>query len=114
MTFETMRVDPMGLIPAVAGEPGSMFPLLSMFLVFLVLYFLMIRPQARRQKERDQMLKKVGKGDRIVTTGGLYGTIVSTRGNDVLVVKIAENVRVEMARPAVASIVSSGEKTDAS
>jgi preprotein translocase subunit YajC len=97
----------LGLVPGVAGEPASMMPLFSMFLVFLVLYFLIIRPQARKQKERDKMVKKVNKGDRIVTTSGIYGTVVSTRGDDILVVKIADNVRVEMARPAVASVVSS-------
>ena len=58
------------------------------------------------------MLKKVKKGDRIVTTGGLYGTVVSMKGDDVLVVKLAENVRVEMARPAVASVLSSGGEAE--
>ena len=58
----------------------------------------------------DLVIKSVKKGDRIVTTGGLYGTVVSTRGDDVLVVKIADNVRVDMARPAVASVL--GSETD--
>lgn len=87
---------------------GSSFLLqfLTLFLpVFLVMYFLIIRPQMKRQKAREELLKQVGKGDRIVTNGGLYGTIVSTRGDDVLIVQIADNVRVEMARPAVARIV---------
>lgn len=82
-------------------------PLLTMFLIFLVLYFLVLRPQAKRQREREAMLKRVDKGDRVVTTGGLYGTIVGTRGDDVLLVKIADNVRVEMARAAVASVIGS-------
>ncbi len=95
-------------LQAVWAANGSSFLLqfLTLFLpVFLVMYFLIIRPQMRRQKEREALLKKVGKGDRIVTNGGIYGTIVSTRGDDVLIVQIADNVRVEMARPSVASIV---------
>lgn len=89
------------------AQTTSLFPLLSMVAVFLILYFLILRPQARRQKEREAMLKRVRKGDRIVTTGGIYGTVVSMKADDVLVVKIAENVRVELARPAVATVVSS-------
>jgi preprotein translocase subunit YajC len=95
------------------GDPAGMIQLLSLFMVFMVIYFLVLRPQAKRQKEREAMLKKVKKGDRIVTTSGLYGTVVSLRGDDVLIVKLAENVRVEMARPAVASILSSGGDSDA-
>ena len=96
-----------GVVFAQAGEGLSLFPLVTLMLVFLVLYLLVIRPQARRQRQREAMLKNVKKGDRIVTTGGLYGTVVSTRGDDLLVVKIADNVRVDMARPAVASILGS-------
>jgi len=82
-------------------------PIFTMFLVFLVLYFLILRPQAKRQRERDSMLKRATKGDRILSTSGIYGTIVGTRGDDVLVVKIADNTRVEMSRAAVGSIVGS-------
>jgi len=104
----------LALVLAQAGGQGmSLFPLLSLFLVFLILYFLVIRPQARRQRERDAMIKQVKKGDRIVTTSGIYGTVVSTRGDDVLVVKIADNVRVDMARPAVASVIGTGGESDA-
>lgn len=94
-----------GLLFAANGA-ASMMPLFTMFLVFIVIYFLILRPQAKRQKEREAMLKRAGKGDRIVTSSGIYGSIVGTRGEDVIIVKIADNVTVEMARPAVASIVS--------
>lgn len=101
-------------VMALFAADGSAFLLqfLTLFLpVFLVMYFLIIRPQMKRQKQREALLKQVGKGDRIVTNGGLYGTIVSTRGDDVIIVQIADNVRVEMARPAVASIVQSKAET---
>ncbi len=96
-----------GVVFGQAGQGFSWLPMVTLPLMFLVLYMLVIRPQAKRQRARDGMLKKVKKGDRIVTTGGIYGTVVSTRGDDVLVVKIADNVRVDMARPAVASILGS-------
>lgn len=102
-----------GLILAANGA-ASMMPLFTMFLVFIVIYFLILRPQAKRQKEREAMLKRAGKGDRIVTSSGIYGTIVGTRGDDMLIVRIADNVTVEMARPAVASIVASGDGEKAS
>ena len=88
------------------GAPSWFFPF-SMGLVVLILYVMVLRPQARRQKQREAMLKQVHKGDRILTTSGIFGTVVSTKGDDVLVVKIADNVRVEMARPAVASVLAS-------
>ena len=88
-----------------AGGMASMMPLVTMFMVFMVIYFLILRPQAKRQKQREAMLKQATKGDRIVTSSGIYGSIVGTRGDDIIIVKIADNVTVEMARPAVASIV---------
>jgi preprotein translocase subunit YajC len=100
-----------GLLLAANGA-ASMMPLFTMFLVFIVIYFLILRPQAKRQKEREAMLKRAGKGDRIVTSSGIYGSIVGTRGDDVIIVKIADNVTVEMARPAVASIVSTAGNSE--
>ena len=93
-------------------DPTGLSFFVTMLLIMMVVYFLIMRPQSKQQKQRQAMLKQVKKGDRIVTTGGLYGTVVGTKGDDVLIVKLAENVRVEMARPAVASIVGSeGVKT---
>lgn len=98
-----------GLVAAQAPASGfGMLPVVTILLMFAVLYLLILRPQAKQQKARQAMLKQVQKGDRIVTTGGLYGTVVGSKGDDTLIVKIAENVRVELSRPAVASIVSSG------
>ena len=87
-------------------DPMGLQFIVTMLLLFMVVYFLIMRPQQKQQKARQAMLKNVKKGDRIVTSGGLYGTVVSTKGDDLLIVKLAENVRVPMARPAVASILS--------
>jgi len=95
------------------GDPTAMIQMLSLVLVFVVLYFLMLRPQAKRAKEREAMIKKVGKGDRVLTSGGFYGTIVSVKSDDLLVLKIADNVRVDMARSAVSAVVGKASDVEA-
>lgn len=88
-----------------AGDASGMSFLLSLVMVFVVMYFMILRPQSKRQKERDAMLKNVKKGDQILTTGGIYGTVLAQKGEDRIVVRIADNVRVEMSRAAVSGIV---------
>lgn len=80
----------------------SMIPIAAIFLIF---YFLVIRPQQKQAKEHQKMLEDLRKGDRVLTGGGLYGTIVGFRGAD-LEVKIADNVKVLLARSAVSRRLS--------
>jgi preprotein translocase subunit YajC len=95
-----MPADPSGGGPS----PFSMLlPILGMLLIF---YFLMIRPQQKRQKEVHKMLAGVKKGDRVLTASGLYGTVSGVK-DDVVVLQIAENVKVEMLKSAVTGVVSS-------
>ncbi len=75
----------------------ALSPILMMVLMFAVFYFILIRPQVKRQKEHQQMLKKLDKGDTILTRGGLIGKITGSSG-DVLVVELQEKVRVRMPR----------------
>ena len=75
-------------------------PILAIALVF---YFLVIAPANRQRKKTEQMLSSLKKGDRIVTNGGIYGTIQGVEA-DVVYLKIAENVKVKIARSAIASI----------
>jgi len=67
-------------------------------LMFVVLYFIMIRPQVKKQKEKQAMLQKLGKGDEIITRGGLIGKITGVREDGVLVVELQEKVRVLIPR----------------
>ncbi|PWB78226.1 MAG: preprotein translocase subunit YajC [Candidatus Methylomirabilota bacterium] len=85
------------------GGPTSILPvLLPSVLIFLVFYFLMIRPQKKKQQEQKDMLTNLKTGDQIVTTGGLYGTIVKFSGDSNRVkLKIADNVTIEIARSAI-------------
>ncbi len=88
-----------------AGMFGSFFPLI---LIFVIFYFLLIRPQQKKMREHQKMLTALKKGDRILTGGGIYGTIVNIKGNT-LEVKISENVKIELARSAVSELVTAGE-----
>ena len=81
----------------------QMMPLLVMFAIF---YFLLIRPQQKKQKEHERMVKHLAKNDEVVTSGGLHGTVVGLKENSVLL-RIAENVKVEVERSAVSQVVKS-------
>jgi preprotein translocase subunit YajC len=75
----------------------AMQPLLMMLLIFGIFYFIMIRPQVRKQKQHQEMLKKLDKGDEVITRGGLIGKITGVSG-DVLVLELQEKVRVRVPR----------------
>ncbi|MFH1097602.1 MAG: preprotein translocase subunit YajC [Candidatus Desantisbacteria bacterium] len=88
-------------VPAGTGSPvsgiTSMIPLL---LIFLVFYFLLIRPQQKERKVLQEMLKNLAKGDEVVTTSGIHGTIVEIR-DDICKIKVAQNVVMDFSKAAV-------------
>jgi preprotein translocase subunit YajC len=86
------------------GMSGLVSSLLPFLLIILVFYFLILRPQQKRQKERQKLLESVKKGDRVITSGGLHGTVEGVEDKTVLV-KIADNTKVKVERSAVATIV---------
>jgi preprotein translocase subunit YajC len=73
--------------------------------IFAVMYFLMIRPQQRQKKQQQDLLSRLSKGDKVVTVGGIHGTIAGVKDNTVIV-KIADNVKVEVNRSAVSQVLS--------
>ncbi|MEX2116814.1 MAG: preprotein translocase subunit YajC [Bacteroidota bacterium] len=89
------------------GDSGSgITSTLVMFgLIFLIFYFMIVRPQQKKQKDRQKMLDSVKKGDKIITAGGVHGTVIGVEDKTVLV-QIADNVKVKVDRGSVASIVS--------
>lgn len=91
------------------GDSGSgITSTLVMFgLIFLIFYFMIVRPQQKRQKERQKMLDAIKKGDKIITAGGMHGTVIGVEDKTVLI-QIADNVKVKVDRSSVASIVGEG------
>jgi preprotein translocase subunit YajC len=94
--------------PAAAGAAGAapnpIMSFLPIIAIFAVMYFLMIRPQQKKQKEHQAMLTSIQKGDKIQTSGGILGTITGVDGND-LTVEIAPQVRVKIGRGFVARVI---------
>jgi preprotein translocase subunit YajC len=80
-------------------------PIFPMLMLFAVIYFLMIRPQQQRQKKLDLMLKEVKKGDRVLTNGGIIGTVVGV-DDARAVLKIADEVKVEFTKSAIVQVLT--------
>ncbi|UCD57432.1 MAG: preprotein translocase subunit YajC [Candidatus Hydrogenedentota bacterium] len=79
---------------------SMLFPLILMFVIF---YFLLIRPQQRKQRQHQDMLKNLKKGDRVITSGGLYGVVVKVSEKDV-VLEVAEKVNLRFTLGAIATV----------
>lgn len=77
-------------------------------LMLAIFYFILIRPQQRREKERQQMLSSIKNGDRVVFSGGMIGTIANTKESTYMI-RIAEKVKVEVARSAVSQVLEKGD-----
>ncbi len=76
----------------------AMQPIMMMLVMFGIFYFILIRPQVRKQKDHQAMLGKLGKGDEVITRGGLIGKITGITEDNVLVLELQEKVRVRVPR----------------
>ncbi len=90
-----------------AAAPAGSNPLI-MNVVFIgsmvvIFWFLILRPQKKQQDQRKKMLEAIQRGDRVLTSGGLYGTVKDIKG-EIMVITIAENVKVEVARSAIQAV----------
>ncbi len=92
------------------GGFGFFLPIVAMFLLF---YALIIRPQSRQQKQHKKMLEQVGRGDQVVTSGGIHGKVTGV-ADDVLTVEIADRVRVKLNKSAVTSRIVPAEAKEKS
>ncbi len=105
----TTLTNSLPLLQAGAGGPATMAPTLVTFgLVFLIFYFLIIRPQNKRQKETKAMLARLQKGDRVVTIGGIRGVIQSLK-DETVVVKVDTDTKLELSRSAISSVLAKGK-----
>ena len=93
------------ILAQAAADGGGMIGTVVMFgLIFVIFYFMIIRPQQKRQKERQKMLDALEKGDKILTSGGIYGTVVGIE-EKVVLVQIADNVKVKVDRGSVGNVL---------
>lgn len=90
-----------------AGQPGMFAQLLPLILIFIVFYFLLIRPQMKRAKEHKALVAGLSKGDEVVTNGGLLGRITDLNDSFVTL-ELAENVQIKIQRNAIATVMPKG------
>ncbi|MBP3367454.1 MAG: preprotein translocase subunit YajC [Treponema sp.] len=90
--------------PLAGGGFGMLMPLI---LIVIIMYFFMIRPQSKKQKELQKMLDALQKGDKVVTIGGIHGTVSSVKKEaGTVIIKVDDNTKIEFNRSAVASVIS--------
>lgn len=91
--------------PGQDGGPGITMNIILFGSIILIFYFMIIRPQQKRAKERQRMLDSMKKGDKVVTSGGIHGTIAGI-DEKIVLVQIADNVKVKLDRSAIAAILT--------
>jgi preprotein translocase subunit YajC len=98
---------------ASGGSDGGFATLLPLVLIFVVFYFLLIRPQQKRAKNHRAMLSAVRRGDRVVTGGGIIGTVTKVVNDEEVAVEIAEGIKIRVQRGLIASVQSKSQSGDA-
>ena len=93
-------------MPQPAAAPGPLTMLVPFAMMFLIFYVLVFRPQAKARKEHERMVKGLKKHDEVVTTGGMFGTVVNVKP-DSITLRVDENVRVEVEPSAITRLVKS-------
>jgi preprotein translocase subunit YajC len=108
--FDVLAMMPSQPAPGQEANPtAQLLQMLGMFAILGVMfYFLLIRPQQKQRKEQESMLKNMKTGDRVLTSGGIYGIITNVKDKSVLV-KIADNVKVEVAKTAISGVVRAAD-----
>jgi preprotein translocase subunit YajC len=91
------------------GDGGMLMSLLPFILIFVIMYFLILRPQQKRVKTHQEMVKNVRRGDTVVTNGGLIGKVTKVVDDDQIEVEVAEGVRIRQMRQMVSDVRAKGE-----
>lgn len=104
--FGVSEAFAMGGQPADGSQPGFLVQIFPLLLMVIVVYLLIFRPQIKKQKAQQAMIDSLKKGNKIVTSGGLHGTIVGIKDEEgILVVQVAKEVRLQVARGSVSRVV---------
>ncbi len=104
-----MIVTPAFAQGAGAGGSDMLVSLLPFVLIFVIMYFLILRPQQKRSKQHQEMVKNMRRGDSVVTSGGLFGKITKVVDENEIEVEVADGVRVRQMRSMIAEVRSKGE-----
>jgi len=116
-----MKIDETGLMqlplmmgPSTteAGNPPTWVSLLPLVILFVLMYFVLLRPQMRRQKETEKLISSVKTGDRVVAAGGICGTVANLK-DQIVVLKVADNVKIEVLRSSITSVEKPTEEKSA-
>ncbi|OGW75595.1 MAG: preprotein translocase subunit YajC [Omnitrophica bacterium RBG_13_46_9] len=92
--------------PSVQTAPSPMISLMPIILIFIIFYFLLIRPQKKTQEDHKKMVEGLKKNDEVITSGGIHGTIVNVKESSV-VLRVDDNVKIEVQKVAVATLKKS-------
>lgn len=93
------------------GSNSQMISLLYIVGLFAILYFLMIRPQQQRQKKHQEMIGNIKENEKVITIGGIYGTIVRIKDKSVIL-EVADKVRMEFLKTAISQVIDQEEEGD--
>lgn len=96
--------------PAGPEQPPVLFQFLPLIIIAVLFYFLLIRPQQRKQKEHQKLVAGIKTGDKVVTSAGIHGIVANVKEATVLV-KVADNVKIEMDKAAVATVLKASENS---
>lgn len=92
-----------------AGAAGGLISIIPFILIFVIMYFLLIRPQQKKMKEHQSMVNELRRGDQIVTQGGVIGKITKVKEDGEVEVEIAEGVKVRVVKQTIANVLSKTE-----
>ena len=92
-----------------AGAAGGLISIIPFILIFVIMYFLLIRPQQKKMKEHQAMVAGLRRGDQVVTQGGIIGKVVKVKEDGEAEVEIAEGVKVRVLKATIANVISKTE-----
>ena len=104
-----MLITPAYAQAAAGGDGGLMFQLLPFALIFVIMYFLILRPQQKKVKDHAELVKNIRRGDTVVTSGGLVGKVTKVVDDDQIEFEISDGVRVRQMRQMISGVRSKGE-----
>ena len=94
--------------PAASPAGGGIAAFVPFIFIFVIMYFVLLRPQMKRQKEQQRLTSSLKTGDRVVTNAGIHGLISNVKETTVIV-KVADNVKIEMEKSAISNVLKSAE-----